>query len=114
MRKEVKGMAYECNAVTPIVIKRIFRIDALSFFEKRETYETSDQFEILEKIAYVMKLMADMPLSEVLKANSDGFYEWLAGFSLDEIIGEIMPEVIALWTISSHADSTPKNGGGPR
>lgn len=114
MRKEVKGTAYECNAATPIVIKRIFGIDALSFFEKRESYETSDQFETLEKIAYVMKMMAEMSLSEVLKANGNGFYEWLSGFDLDEIIGEIVPEVISLWSISNRAESTPKNGADPQ
>lgn len=104
----------ECNAATPLVVKRIFGVDILTFIEQSGQYVSGDQIEILEKLTYVMTLQAKMPLRDVLKETAEPFLEWLAGFDLIEMTDMVLPEAMQLWTASQKTSSDPKNAAGPQ
>ena len=118
MRKEIevngRKVALECNSATPLVMKRIFKFDFMTFVSNMSDYDIGDQLEKSEQVAYIMALMADHPLRDVLNMNADGFLEWLAGFEFVDMNSIIIPAAMELWTGNSETSSTPKNADGPQ
>lgn len=116
MKKEISGETYECNAATPFVGKRIFKIDFLTFFEHLNdgTYEDGERIEILEKLAYTMKLMADHPLQEALSLTDEGFLLWLSGYTINDFLDTIIPQTVDLWAASNRTGSNQKNAQDPQ
>lgn len=118
MRKEIevdgRVVRLECNCVTPLVIKRMFKLDFMTFVSNMDDYNAGDQLEKAEQAAYVMAIMAEHPLREVLDMSADGFYEWLAGFDFPDMTGIIIPAAMELWAQDKRTSSTPKNPDGPQ
>lgn len=120
MKKTIETSAgvltLECNAATPFIVKRLCSFDMLKYFTETKIEDglSLDQIERFEMIIYVMHLQAIKSTREALNSTMDEFPEWLAGYSIQEMTSEIIPDGIDLWTTSEQTSAQAKNPGGPQ
>ena len=88
------ALTLECNAATPFIVKRLCSFDMLKYFTETKIDDglSLDQIERFEMIIYVMHLQATKSTREALNSTMDEFPEWLAGYSIQEMTSEIIPE----------------------
>lgn len=108
-----KELKMHCNAATPLLCKRIFKMDLYSYFSDVEDMGAGERIEGAEKMAYTMCLQAEKPLSEALNGKESDFIEWLAGFGFDDIT-TIIRSATEMWGENNKTSSTEKNEQGPQ
>lgn len=108
------ALTLECNAATPFIVKRLCSFDMLKYFTETKIDDglSLDQIERFEMIIYVMHLQATKSTREALNSTMDEFPEWLAGYSIQEMTSEIIPEGINLWVTSEQTSTRAKNPEG--
>ena len=101
-----KEIPMEANAFSPYVYRQIFHEDFL--IEIQKTQPAPDLFQ---KMGYVMAKQAETKsISELMKLNIEGFYEWLCQFDAFELI--LATDAISeLYTAQNKSLSVPKKEG---
>ena len=113
------AVTLESNAATPLIAKRIFKIDYFSFLDGDET--VGDKTTAVMKLAFVMAKQAEVAakfsgtserLNALFQLKDDDFLAWSSEFEFDEMLNTIVPTAIEVWTGSNATNSEPKNQQG--
>lgn len=127
MRKTIeltnRAIALESNSATPLVAKRIFKIDYFTYFQDMSDKTVGERSEAIMRLAYVMCKQAEISakypvaseqLTELLKLSEDDFLAWSMGIEFDDMINTLLPEALDLWIGNNKTESNPKNPPAPQ
>ena len=104
-----RSLVLECNAATPFVVKKLFGIDLLSFFQSVGSHEIGEQTETIQKLAFAMAMQAEKPWREVVNLAIDDYIDWLSGFDYYEMVDSVIIRAVELWNSNGNTSSVPKN-----
>lgn len=127
MRKTIelsnRAIALESNAATPLVAKRVFKIDFFTYFQDISSKDVGERSEAIMRLAFVMckqaEVSATLPgaseqLAELLKLTEDDFLAWSVGIEFDDMINTLLPQALDLWMGNNKTNSSPKNLHAPQ
>lgn len=99
----------ECNAATPFIGKKLFNVDFLRFFQNINDYDSAEQMELVQKMAFTLAMQGKMPWREVVKLTEEDYVDWLCGFDYEEMVDKIAIKAVELWNSNEKTASKPKN-----
>ena len=94
------------NAASPYIYKHIFHEDFLAKLQA-----DNPETDLFQKMAYVMTMQNEHEkMSDLLKLNEDGFYEWLMDFDPMDLL-YATDEISKLYLAQKESTSIPKEKG---
>lgn len=105
VRIDDKDVKFKATGATIRIYRQMFRRDILEDMDKLQKEATdgklsAEALEMFENMAFVMAKQADPSIPDTAD-------EWLDGFSMFSLY-QILPEIIALWGLSSTTLSDSK------
>ena len=94
------------NAASTYIYKQVFHEDFLTKLQAKEP-----ETDIFQKMAYIMAKQAEMEkMSDLMKLNEQGFYEWLMQFESMDVLYAI-DEISNIYFAQKKETSVPKSQG---
>lgn len=94
------------NAASPYIYEAIFHEDFLVKLQAKEP-----ETDLFQKMGYVMAMQYKLDkMSDLMKLNKDGFYEWLLQFDAMDVLYAI-DAISEIYMAQKKTTSVPKNKG---
>lgn len=94
------------NAASPYIYKQVFHEDFLTKLQAKEP-----ETDLFQKMAYIMAKQAEMgKMSDLMKLNEQGFYEWLMQFESMDVLYAI-DEISNIYLAQKKETAVPKSQG---
>lgn len=104
-----KDITLSANAGVAFVYKRIFRTDMLSDLAKMSKDEMNT-VETVQRMAFVMAMMHELPIAECLNLTEIKYLEWLCDFEINAFSSaDVIIEILNIWNNSEATTVTEKN-----
>lgn len=101
-----KEVGMVANAASPYIYKQVFHEDFLTKLQVKEP-----DTDLFQKMAYIMAKQAELEkLSDLMKLNEEGFYEWLLQFESMDVLYAI-EEVANIYLAQKKETAVPKSQG---
>ena len=101
-----KEVGMVANAASPYIYKQVFHEDFLTKLQAKEP-----ETDLFQKMAYIMAKQAEIEkMSDLMKLNEQGFYEWLMQFESMDVLYAI-DEISNIYLAQKKETAVPKIQG---